>query len=377
MALPTPTKTWQFTRGGFLSTGNSTTDHKTLLLGIKNALIGFAQNPWQVVGSCSNTGSQGMDGVDRWSATSDLNWALYNTGTTLSWIVLKQPAMTAGGLDGGLQLQFDCGYGSPNIGSSGLGIYISSSAGFGSNFSGSTTSPSSATDQQTLCATTFNSTDFQAFTHGSQSTAYGTVWNYTVMMSTDGLCTRFFVWTGTGASAVAERGSDRCVSFFLLDTPTDLEVGTTNPYVGFFASGGMVGFNSLTKFGTACVYGSVTLDLLCNHSSWANTIISGKCKPVGTARSCKWSILSSGPSTSRSVPYTIDGNVNVYDGVLDFVPIDILTTSGTTGYLGRLVDIYSVPTAGANFLPLSGSPTWDVVFPGVVVPCGGTPFRRW
>lgn len=379
MALPTPTKTWQFARGRFLSTGNITTDHKTLLLDIKNALIGFPQNPWQVVGSSSyNSNTWNMSGTDLWSTTADLNWATYGTGTTISWIVLRQPAMVGGGLSGGLQLQFDCGYGIGNYSSSGLGIYMSSTAGFGSGFGGSLTAPASATDSQTLAVNLTANTDGQPFTHGSTSTAYGTVFNYVVMHSTDGLCTRFFVWLGSGSNAIPERGSDKCVTFFMIDTPTDLEVGTTNPQVGFFNSSGGMTSIYFVKYGTNTLkYGELSLYPFVNPLSFSGNAITGKCKPVGTARNCKWSILSSGPNTSVSMPYTMDGNVNVYDGVLDFVPIDIITTSGTTGYLGRLVDIYSVPTAGTTFLPMTANPTWDVVFPGVVVPCGGTPFRRW
>lgn len=103
------------------------------LWSIKNALVSFASNPWTVVGSSDAT-TAGMDGVDRWVTSANLNW---NT-TNRSWIVLKQSK-----IDTNFQVLFSCAA----SGSSEIVIQISSSAGF---TGGAINSNPTATDVQTL-----------------------------------------------------------------------------------------------------------------------------------------------------------------------------------------------------------------------------------
>src|SRR5947209_5087453 len=95
-ALPAPSLTWQQSLNNVqLASGTALTDHRTILLGIKNALIGFGTNPCTVKGSCHSTVA-GLDAVDRWSAIANLVWAA--AASAHSWIVLEQGGIyTSGG----------------------------------------------------------------------------------------------------------------------------------------------------------------------------------------------------------------------------------------------------------------------------------------
>lgn len=88
MALPVPDKTWQFDVNQIMpDLGSQLTSGRRLMRTIKNSLVGFGSNPWTVRYS-SNSAVAGTagDGVDRWTADTDLVWAAGNH----SWIVLRQ-----------------------------------------------------------------------------------------------------------------------------------------------------------------------------------------------------------------------------------------------------------------------------------------------
>ena len=93
MALPTVVKTYQYSVNNTIAAGATDTENfQRVLLGIKNALIGFGTLPWTVVGS-SDSAAAAMDAVDRWAAYTNLVW---NTaGNARSWIVLKNTGLAA------------------------------------------------------------------------------------------------------------------------------------------------------------------------------------------------------------------------------------------------------------------------------------------
>lgn len=89
--LPTTVKTWQFNvNKGLAGTSSVLTDHRQVLFNIVWALLGFATNPWRVVGSVdgSSVMANPLDAVNRWTDVSKINWNL--PGSPHSWIVLKQ-----------------------------------------------------------------------------------------------------------------------------------------------------------------------------------------------------------------------------------------------------------------------------------------------
>lgn len=174
MALPTLQKTWQFNvNNQIVPLGTTLLDNQTLLLAIKNAMLGFATNPCTMVYSCNSTtaGTAG-DGVDRITTATDLVWA--NAGTAHSWFVIKQT-----GLASNFQILFSC----EGASSSGtlLTVVYSQSAGF---TGGTTTARPTATDQVVL----LNGAQWN-FTNAP--TEYPTRWS--VMQSTDGQCLRVLI----------------------------------------------------------------------------------------------------------------------------------------------------------------------------------------
>ncbi len=91
MALPTLVKTWQFDVGNTVSgTGGGPARQRQLIIDIKDAFIGFAQNPWTVV---SSSDSVTADNTDRWSVVGDIVGA--SGAAPHSWIVLRQAAINA------------------------------------------------------------------------------------------------------------------------------------------------------------------------------------------------------------------------------------------------------------------------------------------
>lgn len=189
MSLPTLAKTWQFNiNQAYAAPGSVTNLNKTALLALKNSLIGFASNPYTIGYSCNGaTAGTANDGVDRWSAITDIVFA--NPGTAHSWVVLKQPAIAAG-----FQILISASAEADSAGAFytthlAISIYVSRSAGFAG---GSTTARPTATDEQIVKEI------------GGSSGRWGGTGPTNValrvhaLMSTDGQCTRiFFCSSGT------------------------------------------------------------------------------------------------------------------------------------------------------------------------------------
>jgi hypothetical protein len=123
MPLPILAKTWQYNVNQRLTgTGIVNSTCQNLLFHIKEALVGFAQSPWTVVGS-SDSVTAGMDGVDRWLAPSNL----VTTTTIRSWIVLQQS-----GIAPNYQVMISCkGINGASSSHVWIKVYVSPAVGFG------------------------------------------------------------------------------------------------------------------------------------------------------------------------------------------------------------------------------------------------------
>ena len=200
LAMPTSTTlTWQFTALNFsvAAAGNALTEHKNVLLRLKNSFIGFAQNPWTVKGS-SNSSAAGMDQVDRWSTTSDI--VFNNSGSGHSWIVLGQTGMGVG-----FQLMIAC-----NLSDSWgryISVFYSPNAGF---TGGSTTARPTATDEAPIL-------EFASFLHGTSS-SYS--FKVHTLMTTTGSNTRFIVYYNGNP-----------ISFLQIEKLSPVRTGVTYPFV--------------------------------------------------------------------------------------------------------------------------------------------------
>jgi hypothetical protein len=98
------TKTWNVYKSPaednlFQWGDNSDTMSSWMLYALKRLMV--TQMGWTVVGSCDGT-TGAIDGVDRWTDRSKLNWNDLRWGGTHSWIVLANTAL-------GIQVCFDCG----------------------------------------------------------------------------------------------------------------------------------------------------------------------------------------------------------------------------------------------------------------------------
>lgn len=203
MALPSLSKTWQYNVNNVVtSSGSDTTDFRALLLGIKNAMIGFASNPWIVQYSCNSSvaGSAG-DLVDRWAAGTDLVWA---TGASAkSWIVLKQA-----GIATNFQICIEL-RSNQTTNEQIMALTVSPNAGF---TGGTTTArPTAADEFQVLNG---GSTAFWMSSHTSTFSA-----TYHVQQSSDGACTRWFIGY-----------QGRIQSFVFFEKATDAVTGWTYPF---------------------------------------------------------------------------------------------------------------------------------------------------
>lgn len=172
MALPAVTKVWDFSginqRLKRQATGATTLNtFRQLLWKIKSTLVGWG---WTVRGSCNTAGVYGMDGVDRWITSADLNWSSWSSPS--GWIVLTKANAAGAGKNLDLMIWLD----SP-FGHTAGQVWVSYSA-----FTGGTTSarPTAAGEKQVLGTGSYapwtnisisaTITDFNCWFHAIQST---------------------------------------------------------------------------------------------------------------------------------------------------------------------------------------------------------------
>ena len=187
MALPTLNKTWQFSVNNIVA-GSATvlTSCQNLMFAIKNIMKAFGTSPWTVWGSNDGQGAGHFgngDANDRWAASTNLIWAA--TGANHSWIVLQQ-----GGLGGNAAICIDCRDASTNPYN--CIITMSPSAGFGTANGGAdgtaVAAPTASDSITVLSAAAWGGTASSILTRSLIS----------AMQSTDGQCTRIFIFRKGG-----------------------------------------------------------------------------------------------------------------------------------------------------------------------------------
>lgn len=204
MALPVLTKTWQYdVNQSIAASGTILTDNRTLMLAVKDSLIGFALSPWTVNYSCDGVvaGVAG-DAVDRWNVIGDLAWD--SAGNPHSWMVLQQA-----GLGGGQFLIDLNGFNSQNI-----SLVFSKTGVFAG---GTTLNRPTAVDEVVVLnnAAWLSSSAFSVVNVGH------------VVQSTDGQCTRVILCSGGFA-----------VGTWIIDLATDVLAGWASPMIVFGGGAG-------------------------------------------------------------------------------------------------------------------------------------------
>jgi len=317
MALPTLSKTWQFNvNNQTTAQGTALADCRKTLRGIKDAMIGFATNPWTVRYSCDSvTAGTAGDGVDRWSADTNLVWA--NAGTAHSWIVLRQT-----GIGTTYELLISCENATP----SNLTL-LTSISGFSG---GSTTARPTATDELTVAS----SVQWIAGTDVSN--------RWSVMQSTDGQCTRILVGY-----------SGNFTTLIVLDKPNNPTTGWSTPNFSalYFASGGL---------------NTNTTGVISATSPVARSRIGSTNGSV--------SLTIEGMGNNFSTDTAIGNIANEVDSSWDMWPLGIACiTSGVRGRHGSLFDLWAVSTvrASGDMIPADGSNQF-AVFGSFVLPWNGS-----
>ena len=319
MALPTLSKTWQFNvNNQTTAQGTGLADARKTLRAIKDAMIGFATNPWTVRYSCDSvTAGTAGDGVDRWSADTNLVWA--NAGTAHSWIVLRQT-----GIGTTYELLISC------EGASGSGAILTILTSISGFSGGSTTARPTATDELTVASST-------------QWLGASDVSNrWSVMQSTDGQCTRILVGY-----------SGYFTTLIVLDKPNNPTTGWTTPNFSalYFAVGGL-------NINTTDVI-SVTSPLARSRIGSVNGSVSLTIEGIG----------------NNFATDTAIGNIaNEVDSSWDMWPLGIACiTSGARGRHGSLFDLWAISTvrASGDMIPADGSNQF-AVFGNFVLPWNGS-----
>ena len=317
MALPTLSKTWQFNvNNQTTAQGTPLADSRKTLRAIKNAMIGFATNPWTVRYSCDSvTAGTAGDGVDRWSADTKLVWA--NAGTAHSWIVLRQT-----GIGTTYELLISCENSTP----SNLTL-LTSISGFSG---GSTTARPTATDELTVASS------------GQWVSGTDVSNRWSVMQSTDGQCTRILVGY-----------SGNFTTLIVLDKPNNPTTGWTTPNFNalYFAVGGL---------------NTVTTGVISATSPLARSRIGSVNGSV--------SLTIEGIGNNFATDTTIGNIANEVDSSWDMWPLGIACiTSGARGRHGSLFDLWAISTvrASGDMIPADGSNQF-AVFGNFVLPWNGS-----
>lgn len=209
MAITT-TKTWQFDLNNLvlldttLNGRNAHYDRRALLLGIKQALVGFASSPWTVTDSTNSTAAP--IGTDTWSVPDDLEWRDDDGSAVFSWIILRQTGISAT-----FELLITCEQDSNSNDGAQIGAWVSQ---LGFTGGSTTVRPSNTTDEREIS----NSTT-QWWGSGANGGS-GLNYRFHVMQSSDGECTRVLIFV-----------NDVNTGFWMFDKPVNPNSAWTDPYV--------------------------------------------------------------------------------------------------------------------------------------------------
>lgn len=197
MNLPVLEKTWQFDVNISNDvTGTDEGDINSILLKVKNALLGFGSAPWVVVGA-SDSVVFNMAGNDLWGVSTDL---VHDFAAPHSWIVLKQ-----NGISANTSICIDLDH--PTV--TRLSLIFSPSAGF---TGGSASARPTATDESIMF--------LRDFWFGTWAGTAGHPLRAHVLQSDDGECTR-----------VVTASDNEVRGFWLIDRPSNPVLGWTAPAI--------------------------------------------------------------------------------------------------------------------------------------------------
>jgi len=301
MALPTLLKTWQLNINNTALSAAELPFHQQLLFDLKEAMTGFALNPWVVKGSSDSVAFGVGDNVDRWTIPADIVW---NAGNH-SWIVLENIS--------GFQVCFASDFGS-NVPED-LYVYASPSAGFVTG--GSVSARPTASDEYDML--TGPDAGFNWF--GNQQNApVNNVWH--MWHSSDGALTYMVAMVANNVH-----------TFWAFGEIGDPIAGHTNPYLGtaytnnsFLAEKLTVpNFSDLTQIRSE--YAGTRMEIYATGAGMVNANIMER--------------------TELSMPEEIGGEM-----VLTEIGL-VSTTVGSRGVKGKLTDIfwgqYQVALAGDTY----------------------------
>lgn len=320
MALPTKEKTWQFTLNQTIPIADTPLiQSQKILWAIKEAMKGFASNPWVVVSS-SNSSSAGVG--DNWTTFANV---VFNSGNH-SWIVLQQD-----GIATGFQLLIDnnsAAIGYPS------NFYVSPSAGFtGGNIS---TRPT-ATDELYLYGANRLWGGTNVYPGGSVS----------VLQSTDGECTRVVIL-----------GSNTDRGMWILDR-------LKNPIADMVAQDWVVGIYSTNATTTPCME---TADWIgaSQLQVWRNSML------------CSAMMTLEGQGSDTLTGYWT-GPDEVTGDYLIFPPGVFVTTPGARGRVAEIYDLWwgsEVFGPGVVLYPNAGTKLFSQ-FHDVILPWDGVSTPIW
>lgn len=314
--LPILSKTYQFNVNNIQEAqGSALACNRQAWLTIKNILIGFAQNPWQVVASSNGVVANSSD---NWATTADLIWA--NDGTAHSWIVLKQTKLKST-----YQLLID--FGSASSDGNKCHVYWTTHASGFSSLTSITATPT-ATNQVYIMDydganinSPVSSSDVRIIIHGIQST--------------DGEVTRIFVFR-----------SDLCPFWLDMSKINNPTTGWSDPIIG------------------AGVYSHV-------DSGWpTNSLVYTYLLDTTFTFPYYVSKVSIHNSTLFEIAYTGE---SYFNGSFKFIPVELVvaneisagyglfpigiasTTTGAKGRHGSLYDMWWGQRGLGDFFPADGS----------------------
>lgn len=228
MTLPTLSRTWQFNVNEQIADlGGGSPNHATdrrVLRTFKNRLVGTAgtwtdsagsaitpTGGWTVVAS-SNGSAAGHDGVDRWAADSDINWAL--AANAHSWIVLRQT-----GISSTFEMLISCGLAGASANTLTVSVSHTGYGVAGGGANGTTTADPTALNSNTLISNgNWGAYAVSGFSQASR---------IHVLRSADGAATRL-LWTSSGVIQMMALIEKAQVSL----------AGWTQPYLAFLVGGG-------------------------------------------------------------------------------------------------------------------------------------------
>lgn len=221
MTSPTPTKTWQFDLNiSVPAQASEVARAQEMLFAIKEAMVGFASNPWTVaLSSNTSTASAG----DNWTTPADLVWS---TGTARSWIVLENST--------GFQMLFDLRESTSSANQ--MDLYVSTNGGFtGGTTAATPTSPGQVTFSTSL--PWFNNpvnASHQSYANVMHSDDGNQTW---VVLNSEGV--NQAVWCiNTPSNSVAQWVDPRLVAFHVnptVDYDNDMFKGSTRCKANFEA----------------------------------------------------------------------------------------------------------------------------------------------